>query len=141
MANVIIVGGSDETRLLLRGLLRLHRQRVMGEGTTPEFLNTLSTPTEPTVLLLDVDLEVPEWRAAIRHTIDRIDSLSGVLLTPSRSSRVEELARQAGITRLVRRPFAVHELIEAVSPESGASPPPGAPTSPGAPPSSGPPPG
>jgi FixJ family two-component response regulator len=134
MANVIIVGGSDETRLLLRGLLRLHRQRVMGEGSTPEFLKSLSAPTEPTVLLLDVDLELPEWLAAVRQTIDRINAMSGVLLTPSRSSRVEELARQAGISRLVRRPFAVHELIEAVSPESGASTPPGPPTPTGPPP-------
>ena len=122
MANVIIVGGSDETRLLLRGLLRLHRQRVLSEGTTTEYLKTLPTSTEPSVLLLDVDLEAPEWLSAIRQTVDRIEGMRAVLLTPSRSPRVEELARRAGVSKLLRRPFAVHELIEAVSPDSGATP-------------------
>ena len=132
MANVIIVGGSDETRLLLRGLLRLHRQRVLSEGTTTDYLKTLPSSTEPTVLLLDIDLEQPEWLSAVRQTIDRIAGMRAVLLTPSRSPRVEELARQAGVTKLVRRPFAVHELIEAVSPESGG------PSAPGPTPSDGP---
>ena len=124
MTNVIIVGGSDETRLLLRGLLRLHRQRVLGEGTTASYLSNLPVPPEPSVLLLDVDLEEAEWLTAIRAAVERCKGLRAILLTPSRSPRVEELARQAGITALVRRPFAVHELIEAVAPgTSGPAPP------------------
>src|SRR5215472_6589719 len=122
MTNVIIVGGSDETRLLLRGLLRLHRQRVLGEGTTSTYLSTLAEQPEPSVLLLDVDLEQSEWLSAVRQAVARCKNLRAVLLTPSRSPRVEELARQAGISALVRRPFAVHELIDAVAP-GGASPP------------------
>ena len=116
MTNVIIVGGNDETRLLLRGLLRLHRQRVLGEGTTPSYLARLPGSPAPEVLLLDVDLEDAEWLGAVRAVVQAHPGMRAILLTPSRSGRVEELARQAGVANLVRRPFAVHELIEAVAP-------------------------
>jgi CheY-like chemotaxis protein len=122
MTNVIIVGGSDETRLLLRGLLRLHRQRVTGEGTSASYLDQLPISPEPTVVVLDVDLEEPEWLNSIKQAIGRHQNLRAVLLTVSRSARVEELAKEAGISALVRRPFAVHELVEAVSPGSTTPP-------------------
>ena len=116
MTNVIIVGGNDETSLLLRGLLRLHRQRVLGEGTTPSYLARLPDGQGPEVLLLDVDLEDSEWFGAVRSVIGAHPGMRTILLTPTRSGRVEELARQAGVAHLLRRPFAVHELIEAVDP-------------------------
>ncbi|MGI0131537.1 MAG: hypothetical protein ACREDK_00335 [Thermoplasmata archaeon] len=118
MTNVIIVGGSEETRLLLRGLLRLHRQRVLGEGANEAYLERMPDSPPPDVLVLDVNLEEPAWRDAVRIALRHHPGLRAVLLTPSRGARVEELAREAGIAALVRRPFAVHELIEAVAPAS-----------------------
>lgn len=130
MTNVTIVGGNTETRLLLRGLLRLHRQKVLSEGGNPACLQRLPDSPPPDVLLLDVDLEEAEWAAALRQALTSHPGLRAVLLTPSRSPRVEQLAREAGVVALVRRPFAVHELIEAVVPSPAPDPAPGPAASP-----------
>ena len=39
----VIVGGTDETRLLLRGLVRLHHHRVLSEKATAEELEKLQS--------------------------------------------------------------------------------------------------
>ena len=127
MAEVAIVGGSEETRLLLRGLVRLHHHRVIAEGAGPESFAEL--PTEPTglVLLIDADIEKPEWAEGIGHALRGHPGRRAVLISPTRSPRIEGRAKELGFATLLRRPFAVHELVEAISPPA-TSPPPVAPS-------------
>jgi CheY-like chemotaxis protein len=119
MANVVIAGGSDETRLLLRGLVRLHHHRVLAEGHGPETLNGLSAPTEPLVLLLDIDLEDSAWAAQLARTLPLLPGVRPVLLTTNRSSSIDVKAHEAGFVKVLRRPFAVHDLVEALEPAPG----------------------
>lgn len=129
MASVVVVGGSTETRLLLRGLLRLHRHHVVGEGETLDAVANLPTEGPDRVVVLDVDLDDPKWSTAISKLHRAYPGLRIVLLVPSRSPRLEERARGFGVTALVPRPFAVHEFIDAVVGDGGAAsdPPPGRP--------------
>ena len=126
----MIVGGSDETRMLLRGLLRLHRHRVLYEGSRADSLARLPEAAGGAVLVLDVNIAEEPWASAISQSLTARPDLRAVLLTPIRGGRVEEDARRLGIHTLLRRPFAVHELIEAV----GGPPPEGAPPGPVVPP-------
>lgn len=120
MANVVIAGGSDETRLLLRGLVRLHHHRVLAEGQGPETLGQLPSDLEAPVALLEADLEDPLWLKGISEFRQRFPVHRVVLLTTDRSSSFEAQAKAAGIDHLLRRPFAVHDLVEAVAPPSSA---------------------
>ena len=122
MANVVIVGGSDETRLLLRGLVRLHHHRVVAEGRSPQTLRDLAADIDAPVVLLDVDVDQPEWAEQISRSLKGHQGLRAILLTANRTTRLETQAKEMGISSLLRRPFAVHELVEAI--DASAVPPP-----------------
>jgi CheY-like chemotaxis protein len=134
LANVVIVGGSEEAQLILRGLLRLHQHRIVGTGLQgTAALEALRQATNP-VLLLDVDSKEPVWTEFVPEARKVNPTTRVVLLTPSRSTRLDGQARSLGVAALVRRPFAIQELLSAVEP-SAASPsvPAGAPPGPPSP--------
>ena len=121
MASVVIVGGTEETRLLLRGLLRLYRHHVVGEGPTFAAASRPGAPDgAPTVALIDIDLTDPAAVASLRAAKRDNPMLRVLLLTPNRTPSVEAQAKEAGVDALVRRPFAVHELMEALNGPSSA---------------------
>jgi CheY-like chemotaxis protein len=122
MANVAIVGGSREVRLLIKGLLRLHHHVVVAEGPTFEVLNGLAGDTEPGVIVVDFDLSEPGRPETVRAARQARPACRFVLLTNGAAPSTREAARSAGANAIVARPFAVRELIEAVAP---ATPPPG----------------
>jgi CheY-like chemotaxis protein len=119
----VIIGGSEEAQLILRGLLRLHQHRVIGAGLQgPAALEALRTTTDP-VLLIDVDSKDPVWSDFVPEARRTNPATRVVLLTPSRSARQDAQARALGVQALVRRPFAIQELLSAVGPSSAAAPP------------------
>jgi hypothetical protein len=115
MTDVAIVGGSDETRLLLRGLVRLHHHRVVYEGPNPASLAEM--PAEPPTLavLIDADIESTEWSGPIEAALRSRPAARAVLIAPTRSPRVIERAKGLGFATVLRRPFAVHELVEVLT--------------------------
>lgn len=116
MKHVAIAGGTDETRLLLRGLVRLHHHRVVAEGFGPETLAEIPKDGGDPVVLIDADLEDAKWSEPVRQFTKAFPSARVVLLTASRSPQVESQARSLGVATLLHRPFAVHELVEAIEP-------------------------
>jgi DNA-binding NtrC family response regulator len=130
VTNVVVVSGSDETRMLLRGLLRLQRHRVVAEGAKVESLEKIPLDGSDTVLVLDVDVGDADWAKGLREAMTRRPNLRVVLLTPTRGGRIEEQAIGLGIHTLLRRPFAVHELVEAVAGAAPVGPPTTPPESP-----------
>ena len=123
MTDVIVAGGSEETRLLLRGLLRLHHHRVVGDLASGASTLTLPPGARDLVVVVDADLQDPEWERSIAQARQQSPNLKVVLLTGTRSAEVIAKARNLGISAIVRRPFAVRELIEAVGPAAPPNPP------------------
>jgi DNA-binding NtrC family response regulator len=114
MANVVIVGGAEEAQLILRGLLRLHQHRVIGAGLSgAAALETIRQATDP-VLLIDVDSTDPPWADFVPEAQKANPATRVVLLTPSRSVRLDSQAKSLGVAAFVRRPFAIQELLDAV---------------------------
>jgi len=133
MANVVIVGGTEEAQLILRGLLRLHQHRIVGTSLLgPAALEMIRQATDP-VLLIDVDLKEPSWTEFVPEALRANAATRVVLLTPSRSARLDGQARALGVGALVRRPFAIQELLSAVG-HGSSDPPPTAPSNPPRPP-------
>lgn len=138
MSNVLIVGGSEEAQLILRGLLRLHQHRVVGSGIQgAACLEVLRATTDP-VLLIDVDSKDPVWSVFVPEALRANPSTRVVLLTPSHSARLDSQARSLGVHSLVHRPFAIQELLTAVGPTGAPAPPAPPAPSPGPPPTGGP---
>ncbi len=123
MANVVIVGGAEEAQLILRGLLRLHQHRIVGAGLQGAAALEMLRQTKEPVLLIDVDSKEPPWTEFVPDARRANPATRVVLLTPSRSARLDAQARSLGVSALVRRPFAIQELLNAVGPASTPMPP------------------
>jgi DNA-binding NarL/FixJ family response regulator len=124
MTDVLVAGGSEETRLLLRGLLRLHHHRVLGDLASGSATLTIPSDARGLVAVVDADLQDPEWERAISEARQQHPDLRVVLLTATRSTEVLAKARTLGVAAIVRRPFAVRELIDAVGPAAAPPSPP-----------------
>ena len=116
MTDVAIVGGSEETRLLLRGLVRLHHYRVVFEGAGPETLHELPPDHPGLVVLVDADAEDEAWSKSLQACFADRPDRRGILIAQNRSVRVEQRAKELGFAAVLRRPFAVHELVEIIAP-------------------------
>jgi len=114
MARVVVVGGTEESRLLLRGLVKLFRHQILGEVATLDALQGLAINGDPTVAIIDLDLDDTPTSDLLRATLQAHPKLRAILLTSHRTSQAETRARALGFDSLVRRPFAVHELMEAI---------------------------
>jgi DNA-binding NarL/FixJ family response regulator len=126
-SDVAIYSAQDDVRLLLRGLLRLHRYRVVGEGNSPNALLQLPKDSDA-VVVVDADLDEVGWAEAVTSLHRARPGQRVVLLSATRSPRVESQAKSLGISAVVRRPFAVHQLVEAVNGPEIAAPPPASPS-------------
>ncbi len=120
-SDVAIYSAQDDVRLLLRGLLRLHRYRVIGEGNSPLALGQLPKDSQA-VVVVDADLDEVGWSEAVTALHRARPAQRVVLLSATRSPRVESQAKALGISAVVRRPFAVHQLVEAVNGPEGVGP-------------------
>jgi CheY-like chemotaxis protein len=116
MSEIVIAGGTEETRILLRGLVRLHRHQVVAEGSGPEILGSLPTGAGSRVLLVDVDLDEAAWASRIADARRDHPDLRLILISRSRSPRLETRAKELGVAVLLHSPFAIHELVEAITP-------------------------
>jgi len=110
----VIVGGTDETRLLLRGLVRLHHHRVLSEKATAEELD-LGVPDDPAqVLILVADGEGDEWTHELAAARERQPSLLPLLIVPERTPDLIARARRMGVKGVLNRPFAIRDLVASV---------------------------
>lgn len=112
--HAIIVGGSDETRLLLRGLLRLHRFEVEREVPVDRPLPAAGPGAERWVLLLVVERPTEEWPGELAAALARQPGLRALLIAPEAATNLEARARSAGAHGVLYRPFGIRDLVAAV---------------------------
>ena len=121
-APAIVLGGSEDTRLLLRGLLRLHRHRVLLETPTRDAIDRLPASAETKILVVDTGSEKGEaWANDLAALLHARPDLRALVILPSSDPGLETRARQAGARATLVRPFAIRDFIEAVD-SIGASP-------------------
>jgi len=118
-----VLGGSEDSRLLLRGLLRLHRHRVLLEGPTHEGIDRVPPSPEAKVLVLDAGTgKGNDWLAELAAALRGRSDLSAVVILPSADAALEARARQAGAKAVLVRPFAIRDFIQAVDSVGTSSP-------------------
>lgn len=114
-APAIVLGGSEDTRLLLRGLLRLHRHRVLLEAPTREGLDRVPPSSEMKILVLDAGTEKNEtWAEELTSILHARSDLQALVILPSSDPGFETRARQAGARATLVRPFAIRDFIQVV---------------------------
>lgn len=110
----VIVGGTEETRLLLRGLVRLHRHRVLAEKGTADDLYP-ADPNDPArVLILVSDGEGEEWPHELATARGHQPGLLPLLIVPERTPDLIARARRMGVRAVLNRPFAIRDLVSSI---------------------------
>ena len=111
----VLLGGNEDTRLLLRGLLRLHRHRVLLETQAGDGIVRLPQSTEPKVLILDAGSDKDSaWAEELSSILRSRPDLRALVILPSADPAAESRARRAGARTVLVRPFAIREFVEAV---------------------------
>lgn len=114
-APAVILGGNEDTRLLLRGLLGLHRHRVLLESQNPEAIARLPVSPETKVLIVDAGTDgATPWAEPLTSILRSRPDLRALVILPRPDPALENRARQAGARRIMVRPFAIRDFVEAV---------------------------
>ncbi len=96
-APAVLLGGSEDTRLLLRGILRLHRHRVLLEAPTREGIERLPPTPETKVLILDAGSDGDDkWADDLSFTLRNRSDLQALVILPRSDPALETRARKAG---------------------------------------------
>jgi len=120
--TAIVAAGDEETRVLLRGLLRLHHFRVDGEADGATGAIALIQTHRPGLLLADVNLAEGSPGALIADARAIVPKLRVILVAPaSRPPPVLGVGGQ-GPDVVLLRPFRIRQFAEAVNPTPVAPP-------------------
>jgi FixJ family two-component response regulator len=111
----VLLGGNEDTRLLLRGLLRLHRHRVLLEASAADGIDRLPRSNELKILVLDAGSERDsKWAEDLSALLRNRTDLRAVVILPSPDVALESRARNAGARAVLVRPFAIRDFVDAV---------------------------
>ena len=125
-SGALVVAGDEEMRILLRGLLQLHRVRVDAEAEGMTGALRQMREHRPALVVADSHLSegtpgelIPEARAIV-------PGVRFILVAPT-SHPPSSLAKEAAPDVVLLRPFRIHQFAEAISPAKppGVAPGPG----------------
>jgi DNA-binding NarL/FixJ family response regulator len=124
--SAVVAAGDEETRVLLRGLLRLHHFRVDGEAEGAAPALELIRVHRPGLLVVDVNLAEGSPAALVADARAIDPALRVILVAPaSRPPPVMGVSGQ-GPDVVLLRPFRIRQFAEAISPPgvvpAGSSP-------------------
>lgn len=103
----------DDVRLLLRGILTLHRHPVVLELSSSEALRRWD-PTPIALLIVDAVSGAGRWREELAAALAARPELRAVVLLPHDDGALRREAEALGARATVVRPFAVRDLLGAI---------------------------
>ncbi|HXW66499.1 MAG TPA: response regulator [Thermoplasmata archaeon] len=120
-ASAVVVAGDEETRVLLRGLLRLHHFRVDGEADGVTQGIELVREHHPNLLVADVNVAEgsPGTLVAEARRID--PSVRVILVAPASRPPAVPTGSEKGPDVVLLRPFRIRQFAEALLGPSGGS--------------------
>ncbi len=115
-ATAIVVSGDEETRVLLRGLLRLHHFRVEGEAEGVTHALELLHDHRPSLMVADVNLAEGSPSVLIADARTTLSPLRVILIAPTSHPPASppDPARRPDV--LLLRPFRIRQFGEALHP-------------------------
>ncbi len=114
-ASAIVVAGDEETRVLLRGLLRLHHYRVIGEAEGSTEGTELLRTHPPSLMVVDAALAEGSFPVLIREARLLRPEMRVVLVTPTPVRPGDGTPRGSdGPDATVTRPFRLADFLGAL---------------------------
>jgi DNA-binding NtrC family response regulator len=121
-SSAVVVAADEEIRVLLRGLLRLHHFRVLGEADGVERAMGLVRSSPPSVVVSDMELAEGSASLLLQELHRDTPGVRSVIVCPN----APESASLLGTERpdaLLKRPFRVREFAEAIGAAMPETPP------------------
>ncbi len=115
---VALVGADPELLLLLRGVLALHRAKIVLEARTAQDLREVPAGGEPLLLLDAGDGEGP-WQEELTRALEDRPTLRALVLLPSDADARRSEALRLGARATLGRPFTIRELFRAIDEAAG----------------------
>jgi DNA-binding NtrC family response regulator len=112
--TAVVVAGDEETRVLLRGLLRLHHFRVDGEADGMSQALELLRNHRPGLVVIDVNLAEGSASSLIAEARGIAPLARIILVAPA--SRPPPSPGGSGPDVLLLRPFRIKQFAEALTP-------------------------
>jgi len=122
-SNAIVVAGDEETRVLLRGLLRLHHYRVDGEADGATSAAELIRVHRPLLLVVDASIAEGTVSGLIGQARGLVPHLRVILVAPASRPPAPSPDPNQHPDALLLRPFRIRQFAEALSPPGAAGPP------------------
>ncbi len=118
-ATAIVAAGDEETRVLLRGLLRLHHFRVEGEAEGATHALELVRDRHPSLLVADVNLVEGSPTTLVAEARAIRPGLRVILVAPASRPPSTAADPEQRPDVVLLRPFRIHQFAEALLPRSG----------------------
>lgn len=123
-SSAVVVAGDEETRVLLRGLLRLHHFRVDGEAEGATQCLELLREHRPNLLVADVNLAEGSSSSLVQEARKVSPELRVILVAPASRPPAAASEPNRGPDVVLLRPFRIRQFAEALIPPGAASDPP-----------------
>jgi DNA-binding NarL/FixJ family response regulator len=108
--TALVVAGDEETRVLLRGLLRLHHCRVVGEAEGMSQALDMIAAHHPQILVADAVLAEGSLEAFLRSVGALTSRPRTIVVTPPDRDMPETPRPDA----ILHRPFRIREFAQAL---------------------------
>lgn len=115
-ATAVVAAGDEETRVLLRGLLRLHHFQVLGEADGSTRTLELVHQHHPTVVVADVNLAEGSFATLVAEARAARPGLRLVLVAPA-SRPLPAAVGPSVPDAILYRPFRIRQFAEALRPD------------------------
>jgi DNA-binding NarL/FixJ family response regulator len=113
-ATAIVVAGDEETRVLLRGLLRLHHFRVEGEAEGSTHALELVRDRRPALMVADVNLAEGSSAALVADARAILPKLRVILVAPASRPPTPPPNPAHRPDVVLLRPFRIRQFAEAL---------------------------
>jgi DNA-binding NarL/FixJ family response regulator len=114
-STAVVIAGDEEIRVLLRGLLRLHHFRVLGEAENEDEGIALIRTHTPKLVVADTNLAAGTVGSLFEGARRIVPQIRAVLVAPGRG---DDAGPPPKADAVLQRPFRVRDFAAAV----GASP-------------------
>jgi DNA-binding NarL/FixJ family response regulator len=123
-SSAVVIAGDEETRVLLRGLLRLHHFRVDGEAEGATQGLELIREHSPSLVVADVNLAEGSSSSLVAEARRAAPALRIILVAPASRPPAPPASPELGPDVVLLRPFRIRQFAEALVPPSRPNPPP-----------------
>ena len=115
-STAIVVAGDEETRVLLRGLLRLHHFRVEGEAEGATHALEILRDRHPALMVADMNLAEGSSVALVAEARAIVPTLRVILVAPASRppTPAADPSHRADVVLL--RPFRIRQFADALGP-------------------------